>query len=289
MTDFEEVSKALMSQKKRAKAAFEKGKALEDLLFLEYARALCSGGISSEVGELRALFSVLRQECADEDGMLPTPFLYRAALVFLQEVKKRLGVLPLPEEFGAGFPQREKICYIKNHSLQQVADASGIDAQWFYAEDFESACREVSDGVRDACLLPYLDDRGQPMPGFTRLISEYGLKKRRLFLLEEEDRPKGYLLLSSCLSGTDPASVLEFQLFPESVSLIWEAEKLCLALGGACALPVPLLKSEEEGSSSLSCILRVSGEKKVLLDALFGVGLLIPDMGISGFYDRKFI
>lgn len=287
----EEKRKALLSQKLRTMRAYENGQAYEALLYEECARLLAFECRGKSLEEAQDAFEALLEELSP----LPQPHL--SAIAFAKAMKEKFGALPMPAEFSesaegpenSGTPERARkkprICYVKNRFLQRVVDLSGIDADWFYTEDFKSACEETEQGEREGCLLPYLDEEGKPMPGIVRLISEHGLKKCRLFLPEKEDWAPGCLLLASSLSARRSAAVLEIELFPESEEKLLWALLLCTALGAEHSLPRPLLLREDEENRSLSSVLKIYGQEALLKTALFGIELLIPDSSVTGFYD----
>ncbi len=272
---------ALKSQKARAAAAYEKSEAYEELLYAECARLLAEQCRTFRKEDAQSLFSPVL------NGSNPLPRPHLLALAFEKALEQKFGTVPPPDGFSQKKELRPRICYMKNRFLQRVADLSGVDADWFYAGSFREACEEVTAGEREGCLLPYLDGEGRPLPGIARLISEYGLKKRKLFLLEMEEQFSGYLFLFPTLLPDRHAQVLEVELFPENQRKLTEALSLCDALGVNHSLPLPILQREDEENRSLSSVVKIYGGFKTLMRVLFCISLLIPDAAATGFYEIR--
>ena len=278
MTETQE--KALLSQKERVLQALNKGYALEELLYEEAARVLLKGQKAFDFDQIQQIFNDFARTCGD------LPRLYLLAKAFAH-ILSASHTLPLPEDFAGPVPKPAKICYVKNGFLQKIVDASEIDAEWFYADDFESACMQVSDGQKDACILPYLDDEGRPLPGISKLIGEYGLKKLTLFLPEDSLRFGGYLLLTGWLPTDRRAENLELQLFPESDLHLKQVLALFKSVTSGVSLPEPFWGRENGKTDALSCTLRLRLPFEDLPKTLFAARLLVPDMSVTGCYDIK--
>lgn len=278
MTEIQE--KALLSQRDRALQAFNKGYALEELLYEETAKALLKAEKRLEFEGIRQIFHDALERYAD------MPHLYLLAKAFV-DLLSASHTLPLPEDFAGSVPKPAKICYVKNQFLQKIVDASGLAAEWFYADDFESACMQVSDGQKDACILPYLDDEGRPLPGISKLIGEYGLKKLTLFLPENNFRFGGYLLLTGWLPTDRKVENLELQLFPASDLHLKQVLALFKSVTPAVSLPEPFWGRENEKTDALSCTLRLRLPFEDLPKTLFAARLLVPDMSVTGCYTIK--
>lgn len=270
---------ALDAEKRRILKEEEKARAYTELFYKDAAEVLLSSARSADREEILPVFRDFLTHTA------PLSCLHLAALAFAKRLHDRFGALPPPEEFLPFPASPQEICYVKNPYIQRVIDLSGMHAQWFYAEDFDSACSLASEGKRDACILPYLDAEERPMPGIERLINDYGLKKQRLYRFDLDGRSGGCLLLSAALRLPPERAILEWQLFPESDLLLREATELLRAEQISFALPAPIKQSDDLRDAPLSCTLRMEINGALPEIPLYALSLLVPDMSVTGCYD----
>ena len=278
MSRFEDFP-ALASQRSRLTAEEEKLRAYEELFCLDAAAALLANAKTPDKEEILPVFRDF------VDSAAPFARLHLAALAFARFLKKRFGALPPPEEFSPVHALPQEICYVKNPYIQRVIDASRLSARWFYAEDFDAACSQVSDGARGGCILPYLDAENAPMPGIERLISDYGLKKQRLFRFDLDGRSGGALLLGASLRLPASPALLELQFFPEKELLLREALALLREEAIPFSPPAFLQRGDELQNAPLSCTLCIEIKSALPEIPLYALSLLVPDLSLAGCYD----
>ena len=174
---------------------------------------------------------------------------------------------------------------VKSRFSEEALEKSGLSGEFYYAEDFEECCEAVADRQKTGCFLPFSDSNGQPMPGIARLVSENGLKKQKVFLLENEGQKAGYALFVKDLTVDAQADHLEVGLYPEGMLSLSGLLELSEILGLSASLNVQ--PSEESTGKHKSWQIVLQGETEKLKEALFSLGLFCPALSLNGFYTRQ--
>ena len=227
-------------------------------------------------------FSEAVREAVSSCGVR-NPFL--AALAVAKVFEEKRTPLFYREELHFTRPEKEKILLVKSRFSEEALEKSGLSGEFYYAEDFEECCEAVADRQKTGCFLPFSDSNGQPMPGIARLVSENGLKKQKVFLLENEGQKAGYALFVKDLTVDAQADHLEVGLYPEGMLSLSGLLELSEILGLSASLNVQ--PSEESTGKHKSWQIVLQGETEKLKEALFSLGLFCPALSLNGFYTRQ--
>lgn len=270
---------ALKALHERAERSGKRAKIYENYAAKELARALFP--LYSADSDEEA-FSEAFRDAVSSCGVR-NPFF--AALAVAKIFEEKRTPLFYSEELHFTRPEKEKILLVKSRFSEEALEKSGLSGEFYYAEDFEECCEAVADRQKTGCFLPFSDSNGQPMPGIARLVSENGLKKQKVFLLENEGQKAGYALFVKDLTVDAQADHLEVGLYPEGTLSLSGLLELSEILGVSVSLNVQ--PSEESTGKHKSWQILLQGETEKLKEALFSLGLFCPTLSLNGFYTRQ--
>lgn len=270
---------ALRALHEKAENAGKKAKIYENYAAKELARVLFPlyrANVDEEA------FSEAFKEAISSCGVR-NPFLVALAIAKIFEEKK----IPFfyREEFLSAYPKKMRTLLVKSRFSEEALEKSGLSGEFYYAEDFEECCEAVADRQKTGCFLPFLDSTGQPMPGIARLVSENGLKKQEVFLLENEGQKAGYALFVKDLVADSLANHLEVSLFPEETLSLSGLLDLSETLDLSVSLKAQ--PSEESTGKRRSWQILFQGPSEKLKKMLFSLGLFCPTLSLNGFYTWK--
>ena len=214
----------------------------------------------------------------------PRPLAPALALEICTLAKKEGVSLPVLLPLCKEVPR--DICFVKNRFTEEALPLLSESLGIYYAEGFEEACAMTAEGKRQGCLLPFMGEDRLPLPGITRLIDEYDLKKHRRFVIDNGVQNTVYLLLCSEMRENKRADLMEWTAAiskTELAELSASAEKC----GLACSLPTPLrgLPAPQGQSDTVFCRFTLKGRPEDLLLFSGVIRLCLPDSTPTGLYD----
>ena len=242
--------RALIAQAQTHKQA---AGAYEELALREAARMICADGSG-------------REAFAETAKELPRALHAGLAL----EVCARSNSRPSFDEL----PKKEVWALTKSRFSALLRAAAADKVGFLEAEGFEDACELVSDGDASGCLLPISDIQRAPLTITRRLAAQYGLKKRRVFLLQDGEESAEFALYTAALYRGD-GRYLELSLYSTGKDDVGTLTELC----ALCRLEITELHIDT------LCRLVARGENKDLMRALAAAKLLFTDLSVDGYYD----